>query len=204
MRALALVAGCTLLAVDVMAASAASRGFDPDPMQPETATWDGRTWKAAGDGYELRLRAVEAPERLERIRAATGVATDPFASPPDVAPAFLSFLVEVRNLSPNVVVFEPQRCWLTPNTQETVRPIGLERLASDYRFTGRELPAAYGHVAAVVLENATLVESGGTLSGLLVYHAPGPGTKRFRIDVPLTLGDGSAAKLSATYRRKKA
>jgi hypothetical protein len=83
------------------------------------------------------------------------------------------------------------------------QPVGMEALHGKFRSAGRELPAAYERVGRAFLEVESHVEPGDTVSGLLVYRAVGASTRRFWLDVPLTLPSGDWVRVRLPYRREK-
>ena len=84
---------------------------------------------------------------------------------------------------------------LVTNRDEILSPFGLEELRATFALVAQELPAAYDRVRPAVLEGSRMLDPGESMSGLLVYHAFGPKTKRYRVDLRFTLGDGATQSL---------
>jgi hypothetical protein len=63
-------------------------------------------------------------------------------------------------------------------------------------------PAYDRSVTAVVPTTRTLY-AGDSLTGLLVYRAFKPKTKRYRLDIQITTASGDVSKVTIPYRRIK-
>jgi hypothetical protein len=199
-----------LLIVGIACGAAAARAggpplpsFEPDPQVAENLTLSGTTWTREEPTHVVHLRQVDAQERLRYIEGATGLSVDPFAAPAGEDPRFTSFLIVIENRGDTPLSFNALNCWLTTNRQQIETPLGLTDLSFDYQLMGLELPAAYAGIAPLMLEGTRTLAPGDSLSGLLVYHAVDARTRRFHVDVELTMPSGDEVRLRAPYRRPR-
>lgn len=181
--------------------------FVPTPADPPSAgqlRLEGQTWISAADEYTLRVQMIDDDQRRRYIEHVTGLATDPFAAPPDEPPRFLTFVVEIENHGAASLSFNPTSCWLTGSRATDVfSPYDMDQLGFDYRSEGLELPPAYAKAAGALLEHPRLVEPGQSVAGLLVYRALPPRTRKMQLDLQLSLANGDVVRVSAPYRRLK-
>jgi len=175
--------------------------FEPDPEAAENLTLGGTTWTREEPTHVVHLRQVDQAERLSYIEGAIGLKIDPFAAPPGEDPRFLSFLLVIENRGDSLFSFNALDCWLKTNRQQIETPLGLTDLSFDYQIMGRELPAAYTRIAPLMLEGTRVLAAGESLSGLLIYHAVDVKTKRFHVEVELSMPSGEKVNLRAPYRR---
>ena len=177
--------------------------FEPDLAAAENLTLAGTTWSRDEPTHVVHLRQLDAAERLRYIRGATGVAVDPFATPPGETPRYLTFLIVIENRNDTLLSFNALDCWLTTNRQQIETPLGLTDLSFDYQIMGLAIPAAYERVSPVMLDGTRVLAPGDKLSGLLVYHVVDERTRRFHLDVELTPPSGDELRMRAPYRRVK-
>jgi hypothetical protein len=205
LRTVAALVLCTTLASSHAVASSAPLVWEPDPAPDRESTGfieDG-AWIDDGPGYGVRLRLVDEAERLAYLERTTGQRIDPFATPPDRPPRYLSFLLELSNSGSSPLHLQSQSAWLHAGNAEILNPIGIEGLASAARAVDRAPPEAWEHARGAVLEHAITVPPGETLSGLLVYRRFTSDAKRFRVEIQFTLPTGELARFIAPYRRRK-
>lgn len=176
--------------------------FVPEPVEGGPRL-DGETWKFDGDGYGVQLQWLNDEQRLRYIRHRTGFETDPFRSRPDEPPKFATFLLIVDNHSQGRMQFNPQNCWLMPNNKRLEVPLDLPKIRSTFRMTHTKMPPIFEHLGRVLLDGEQVLGPGETRSGLLVYNFTSPRTRRFTVDVPLTLAEGEGATFKVSYRRQK-
>jgi hypothetical protein len=202
-RGAPLIPACIALCTGLATAGAVS-GFVPDPAGAEHAVLDDRTWIGSGPTWELRVTMLTDAERQEYVHRLTGVEVDPFATRPDAESAYLTWHLELTNRGGSALPFRPQAAWLVTSNARVEHPIGMETLHGRYRTTtGRDLPAAYARVGSAFLEADAGLDPGDTVSGLLVYQNVGPRTRKFWLDVPLTLPSGDWVRVRLPYRREK-
>jgi hypothetical protein len=163
----------------------------------------GRTWTSAGPGYTLRVQRLDDAERTAYIEHTSGERIDPFRAPPDREARYETFLLQVENRTDGPASFNPQDCWLVAGSREVIYPIGLDDLGTMYRQLEGDLPAAYDRIRPALLDQAATLAPGESTAGLLVYPAPKQETKRFRIELQLTLPTGDVVRARAPYRRAK-
>ncbi|HXV74867.1 MAG TPA: hypothetical protein VD788_01000 [Candidatus Polarisedimenticolaceae bacterium] len=175
--------------------------FVPDLDRAGELTLEGATWARKATDHTVLLRPLDDRERLRYIENRTGVAVDPFSTPPGRQPRYLTYLLVIENRGDSEVGFNALDCWLKTNRDEIRTPVGLTDLSFDYQLAGLTLPAAYERIATALLEGGRIVRPGETISGLLVYHVTHPRTKRFRIEVDLIPSSGEVIRFSAPYRK---
>lgn len=195
-----LLAAC---AGKVLAGAPAGFEFVPDPGAGTTAILSGSTWIATGPEFTLRLQRIGEPERRAFIEKATGSRTDPFASPPDRPPGYVTFVMQLENNGGGSLVFRAQQCWLVTNRKKILSPIGAEGLRASYGLLGREMGPAYESGLSAVVPTTRTLEGGESLAGLLVYRAFDPATKRYRLEIQITTANGDVTMITAPYRRLK-
>jgi len=175
--------------------------FVPDTTLDSAPALHGTTWIGESDGYNLWVKQVGGEERLAYIKGITGLEIDPFAAPPDKAQRFLSFLLVLENLGTDNLELNPMRTWLVTNSDEIRSPLGMTDISFIYHMHGMELPAAYERFEPALLNMPRSVAPDETTSGLLIYKAIDPKTRRFSVDVRVSLPDGEVLQFSAPYRR---
>jgi hypothetical protein len=189
------------IAAGVTTGSAAE--FLPDATAEGAMPLSGETWELAGPGYVVRVQLIDDAGRQAYLRRVTGMPTDPFASPPDRPPGFITFLLQIENQGEGDLVFQAQNCWLVTDKQEHLYPVGMEGLRATYGMLGRELTPAYERAQSALLENAFTLRPEGSVAGLLVYRAVKPKTRRIQLDLQLTSSTGDVIRLHAPYLRPK-
>lgn len=164
---------------------------------------EGTTWVDETPGHALHLLRLSDEDRQAYLQRVTGAVTDPFASPPDQKPRFLTFLIRLENRETPSLMLNAQQCWLVTNKGEHLTPVGLEELRAGYGILDREMPPAYDRVRPAVFEYSWTLGQGESASGLLIYRAFKPKTKSFQIDLQLTRSTGDVIRRSAPYVKKK-
>jgi hypothetical protein len=191
------------LAIAGVLAGGSGADFVPDAARPGTMELDGTTWTHDAPGLRVRVRRLDEGERQDYLRRVAGSHTDPFATAGDRPPRFATFLLEVDNRDQARLALHAESLWLVTEGDRIHHPVGLEQLAADYALVGDELPAAYEQVRPALVQGAWILSAGEKAAGLVVYPAVPPRTKRFRVDVQLTLANGDVVRVSAPYRRPK-
>ena len=177
--------------------------FVPDTENELAPRLEGGTWVGEGETWAIFLRPLGDEERLSYIRSTTGLGVDPFLSRPDKPDTFMTFLLVIENRGEAALAFNPQACWLAANRNQHEFPLALTDLSFSYRVAGLEFPRAFERIRPALLESPRTVPPGETVSGLLVYNGLHAKTKRYGVDVKLSLPNGEVAKLHAPYRRLK-
>jgi hypothetical protein len=175
----------------------------PDPGVNGAAMLSGRTWLGHGPGFTLRLQRLDEAERASYIEKVTGVATDPFATPPGRRPRFVTFLMELENNAEGHLMYRAQQAWLVTSRKEFFTPLGMDTLRATYGMVDREMSPAYARVGEAFVPTDHTLNAGEVLAGLLVYRAPEPGTRRYRLEIQITTPSGDVATVVAPYRRSK-
>jgi hypothetical protein len=175
--------------------------FEPDLERAGDLTLRGSTWTHEAPEHTMLLRQVEDDDRLRYIEGRTGVSIDPFATPPGRSSRYLSYLLVIENKGEKAVGFNALGCWLKTNREEILTPIGLTDLSFDYQLAGLELPASYERISPALLEGALTIGPNESISGLLIYHAADPKTKRYQIDLDLIPPSGDIIRVRVPYRR---
>lgn len=198
--------GCVILATTC---GSALGGKTPQPMPvfvPDLArdgapALQGTTWISEGGDYALWVKMVDEQERLAYVKRITGIEIDPFHAPTGKDPRFLSFLLVLENRGTDHLELNPLKTWLVTNKNEIRTPLGMTDVSFTYRMHGLDLPTAYERIEPALLNMPRSVAPDESTSGLLVYKAIDPKTRRFSIDVRVSLPDGEVVELSAPYRR---
>jgi len=175
--------------------------FEPDSAAAERIFLTGQTWTHPAEDYTVHLRRVDDDERQNFIGGVTGLNVDPFASPPGQDGRFMTFLLRIENRGNGAVQYNPVNSWLMTNRKKVQYPIGLTDLSFSYHVAGQEFPRSYERVGPALLEQSREILPGETTSGLLVYRVLDPKTKRFHVDVEVTLANGDLVRFAAPYRR---
>jgi hypothetical protein len=177
--------------------------FVPDPQADGAAMLTGSTWVGLGPGFTLRLQRVDETQRQAYIEKVTGAATDPFATPPDQEPRFLSFLMQLENNGAGSLVFRSAQCWLVTNKAEHLNPVGMDTLRASYAVMEAEISPAYERVGSAFLPSDRTLAPGESMAGLLVYNMIKAGTRRYKVDIQITTASGDVVPVTAPYRRVK-
>lgn len=176
-------------------------GFAPNPESSDAAGLDGDTWKLETKEASIRLRQLPDTDRQAYLREHARSETDPFATYPGRRRGFQTFLLELENRGGGSAIFQPQRCLLIVRQDEVLYPLDLPALESAYGALDRELPPAYRAAARAMLDGERILGPGEKVSGLLIYRAVDPKTKRFTVEVALTTSTGKNIGFEAPYRR---
>ena len=176
--------------------------FVPDVTAEGAPPIDGTTWLSMGAMHSIRLTRLGQPARQAYLREVIGLPIDPFAVPPDAGAEYVSFLLQIVNHGDGAILFNPLHCWLMTNKKEIQTPVGLSDLSFLLKVVDYEMPAAYEKVGPALLDEPRTVHPGETIHGLLIYKPFKKKTKRFNVDVQLTLPTGDLVRMSAPYRRQ--
>ncbi len=198
---LALFAPVALFASAALAAETVEPIFVPDTENKLAPQLQGSTWVDEGETWAIFLRPLGDEERLSYIRSKTGLSVDPFLSRPNEPAAFMTFLLVIENRGEAALAFNPQAFWLAANRSQQQFPQALTDVRFSYRVAGLEFPRAYERIGPALLESPRTVPAEDRVSGLLVYKALHEKTKRYAIDVKLSLPNGEVARLHAPYTR---
>jgi hypothetical protein len=178
--------------------------FVPEPSPAAQEQLVGTMWVLETPECTIRLQRIGEQDRRTYIERVTGSETDPFASPPDQRPGYLTFLAEVENHAKSDLIVQPATWWLVTDKKEIINPIGIEDLMATYEALGQQMAPVYERARPAVLAQSKVVEPGGSVSGLLIYrNLKNLKAKRFSVDALLTAPDGTLLRLHATYRRVK-
>lgn len=174
-------------------------GYLPDPLDGSGRVNEDGAWVFSAGGISMRLSAVDEDGRWAWLERESGAMADPFGARGAGEPAYVSLLIELRNDSAGVVSFNPERIWLTAGGADIQRPLDLATMQSAYRMHDREMPPAYEKAGAALLQGDTLVRSGEHRVGLLVFRALEGRPDGFRVEIPLTTGDGDVVDFTASW-----
>lgn len=176
--------------------------FVPGEQDGGNAVLEGATWTEEGPDFAIRLQQLDNAQRMAYIEHTTGLAIDPFASPPDKIAGFMSFVLQIENRGEGTISFNPETCWLVTDRKKDLQaPFSLHDLKFAYSVSGRDLPQAYRRAGPALLERAESIGPGQSISGLLIYKALHPKTRRLHVDAVLSLPSGDIVRFSAPYRR---
>jgi len=177
--------------------------FAADPGAEGAAPFEGGAWKIATPAYAAELRLLDDSTRPAFLERRTGSREDPFASIPGQKSSLLTFLLRIENKGRGDLVFEPDATRMIGRVHEAWYPVGWPDIQSAYELLGVEVPPLQARARPLLLDGQKVIQPGGVEEGILLFRPPPPGAKRFRIEVGLTLPDGSGAGLAAPYRLVK-
>jgi hypothetical protein len=160
-------------------------------------------WRVEGPGYKAQLNLLDEAGRRAFVERRTGSREDPFAPLPGEPSTLLVFLFRVENRGKGDLVFEPDGSRLVGRNGEPSYPVGWPDIETAYALLGREVPPLQARARGLLLDGQKVVREGGTEEGILLFRVPPAGTKRFLLEIALTLPDGSAAGFGAPYRLDK-
>jgi hypothetical protein len=174
--------------------------FAPDAAAKGASPFRDGAWRVETASYAAELSLVEGAARLAIARRRLGPVEDPFAPLPGATSTLLTFFLRIENRGKGELVFEPDATRLSTRDHQVWHPIGWPDIESAYALLEREVPPAQGRAKTLMIDGQKIVPPGKAVEGILVFRMPPAGTKRFRVDVPLTLPDGSGAGLGAAYQ----
>ncbi len=177
--------------------------FVPDPAAHGAPAMADGAWRVEAPGYAAELTLLDGTARHAFLERRTGSPEDPFAPLPGQPSALLTFLLRVENRGKGDLVFEPDATRLVGRDKEASYPVGWPDIQSAYALLGREVPPVQARARGLLLDGQKVVPAGGAEEGILVFRAPPPGTRRFRLEIALTLPDGSGAGFGAPYRLER-
>jgi len=180
--------------------AAAIPTFAPDPGADGASPFQDGAWKVATPAYTAELRLLDDTTRPAFLERRTGSREDPFASIPGQKSSLLTFLLRIENKGRGDLVFEPDATRMIGRVHEAWYPVGWPDIQSAYELLGVEVPPLQARARPLLLDGQKVIRPGGVEEGILLFRPPPPGAKRFRIEVGLTLPDGSGAGLGAPYR----
>jgi len=181
------------------AAAAADLPYEPDDSKEISAYLVDKTWVEQGPDCEIRVRMITEAERLAFMVKTTGYRIDPYASPPDQEPRFISLLLEIENRSEGQIYFQSQSAWLRAGTQ-IQNPLGIDGLSSTYAVVEMEMGSAYEAVRPAIMEGSSTIVAGETKRGILIYRKVKDRTKKFYLEMQLTMPTGELMRVTAPYR----
>jgi len=191
-----------LLLFALGAPEAADLPYEPDDGKELSAYLEDGTWIEQGPGCEIRLRLLTEKERLAFLEQTTGFRIDPYATPPDQEPRFISFLLEVENRSEGQIYFQTQSAWLRAGAQ-IQNPLGIDGLSSRYAVVEMKMGEAYERARPAIMEGSSTIVAGETKRGILVYRKVKERTKKFFVELQLTMPTGELMRTNFPYRLVK-
>ena len=175
------------------------QGYLPDPLDGNGRVADDGSIEFAAGGVMLRLTPLDSEARWRWLRDRVGAPTDPFGEKPGAEPMYLTFLVELRNDTANLVLFNSGRIWLSGGSAEILHPLDLAAMHSAYALHDREMPPSYERAGTALLRSDDMIPSGDRREGLLLFTRFRKDVKGFRMDIPMTLGSGDPIEFTAAW-----
>ncbi len=175
------------------------QGFLPDPIDSNGRVRDDGSIEFAAGGVVLRLTPLDGEARWAWLRDRVGAPVDPFGERPGDEPTYLTFLVELRNDTANLVLFNAGRIWLSGGGAEILHPLDLAAMHSAYALHDRDMPPSYERAGAALLRSDDMIQSGDRREGLLLFTRFRKDVNGFRMDIPLTLGSGDPIEFNAVW-----
>jgi hypothetical protein len=158
------------------------------------------TWRVEGPGYLAELTLLDEAARRPIVKRRTGSLEDPFAPMPGERPGLLTFLLHVENRGKGDLAFEAGAARLVGRDKESFFPVGWQDIQSAYDLLGQKVPPVQARARELLLDGQKVVRAGGQEEGILLFRAPPAGTKKFRLEISLTLPDGAGISLGTPYR----
>jgi hypothetical protein len=177
--------------------------YAAEPGAEGASPFQDGAWKVEAPAYVAELRLLDDATRPAFVERRTGSREDPFASIPGQKSSLLTFLLRIENKGRGDLVFEPDATRMIGREHEAWYPVGWPDIQSAYELLGREVPPLQARARPLLLDGQKVIRPGGVEEGILLFRQPPAGSKRFRIEVGLTLPDGSGAGLAAPYRLVK-
>jgi hypothetical protein len=174
-------------------------GYLPDPLDGNGRVADDGSIEFAAGGVMLRLTPLDSEARWRWLRDRVGAPTDPFGEKPGAEPMYLTFLVELRNDTANIVLFNSGRIWLSGGSAEILRPLDLAAMHSAYAIHDRDMPPSYERAGTALLRSDDMINSGDRREGLLLFTRFRKKVNGFRMDIPMTLGSGDPIEFTAAW-----
>jgi hypothetical protein len=180
-----------------------SAAYVPDPSAAGAPAMTNGAWRVEGKGYAAALTLLDDAGRRAYVERRTGSREDPFAPLPGSPSTLLVFLFRVENRGKGDLVFEPDGSRLVGRDNEATYPVGWPDIETAYGLLGREVPPLQARARGLLLDGQKVVREGRSEEGVLLFRFPPAGTKRFLLEIALTLPDGSATGFGAPYRLEK-
>jgi hypothetical protein len=98
--------------------------------------------------------------------------------------------------------FQSQSAWLRAGTQ-IQSPLGIDGLSSTYELMEMKMGAAYERARPAIIEGSCSIGPGETKRGVVVYRMVKERTKKFFIEMQMTLPSGELMRTHAPYRTVK-
>ncbi len=182
------------------AAAAGDLPYEPDDSKEISAYLADKTWVEQGPDCEIRVRMLSDAERLAFMEKTTGYRIDPYATPPNQEPRFISLLLEIENRSEaDQIYFQSQSAWLRAGAQ-IQNPLGIDGLSSSYAVVEMEMGSAYEAARPAIMEGSSTIVAGETKRGILIYRKVKDRTKKFFLELQLTMPTGELMRVTAPYR----
>jgi len=177
--------------------------YVPDPDAADGVMLDAGVWVIERRLYEARLFPIDDESRRQFLREYAGTDIDPFQARRPEAPAFLTFVLDLKVFGEGMLILQPQRCRLITNKLEFRYPLDMQAIETAYALMEGEMPEAYRKVAPALLDGERRLQPGQRLRGLLVYEGVDVKTKTFTLEVQMTSEAGEVEMFTAAYAREK-
>jgi len=144
-----LAIGSAICAVGALFAPLAREAgeFVPDATAAGAPPLDGKVFTVDTPRYRARLALLDDGTRQGFLAKRTGSGIDPFvASPRPGSPAFLTFLLNLENLGPGDLYFQPLLCPISTPQGEMRNPLDLPSIQTTYEMLDHEMPPAYAGI----------------------------------------------------------
>ena len=201
-RTILRLAAPSIVLVALGLAAAGDLPYEPDDSEELAGYLNEETWIEQGPGCEIRVRMLTEEQRLAFLEETTGFRIDPYATPPDQEPRFISFLLEIENRSEGQIYFQSQSAWLRAGAQ-IQNPLGLDGLSSTYAIVEMEMKPAYERARPAIMEGSSTILPGETKRGVLIYRKVKERTKKFYLELQLTMPTGELMRTHSPYRLVK-
>lgn len=198
-----LAIGSAICAVGALFAPLAREAgeFVPDATAAGAPPLDGKVFTVDTPRYRARLALLDDGTRQGFLAKRTGSGIDPFvASPRPGSPAFLTFLLNLENLGPGDLYFQPLLCPISTPQGEMRNPLDLPSIQTTYEMLDHEMPPAYAGIKKALFGDQVVLRPGESASGLLVYRTADLKTRSLRLEIQATTSSGEAMGFKVPYR----
>jgi len=198
--------GLAIWAIGACFALAASEPgeFVADATAAGAPPLDGEVWTVDAERFRARLAQLDDAARRRFLTTRTGSGADPFLAPPRPgSPAFLTFLLQIENLGPGDLYFQPLLCPISTFQGEMRNPLDLPSIQATYGMLDQEMPPAYTAVGKALFGDQAVLRPGESAAGLLVYRTADLKTRALRLEIRATTSTGEVVGFKVPYRFAK-
>lgn len=179
--------------------------YAPDATVEGAPPLENGVWAITGERYSARLALLDTATRQAWLLRQLGSSTDPFVSPKDGPPTFLTFLLDLECKGNGRIYFQPIASRLVPPDGDLRNPLDLATIQAVYGMLEKEMPLAYEEILGkVLLQREVDLAPGARATGLLAFRVADLKAKRFRLELHFTGPNGEELGFQVPYVALKA